>query len=249
VIANPLYIGSCEVAPGGTGVDGQDRIAGDRDDGGDETRMVPKKMPRRSRSSRAPATELDALGAALLVVDGGGAVVHATGWQSAFPSSAPDTIPPEEEAVDPVTEALARAIAESRRRGGPSHSVVEISLARQRFYSIAAAPAGAGNPPGTTLVMALEVTDAFQPGPREGAAIRQLGHDLKSPLTSMSGAVEMLQSGRFGTLNGQQERLLAMMQKGIDMMMTLIDEAAAPYRETRGDEFMGRGRAATSGER
>jgi signal transduction histidine kinase len=72
-----------------------------------------------------------------------------------------------------------------------------------------------------------------QAGTEEGKVIRQLGHDLRTPLTSISGAVELLQSGRLGGLQPQQERVVSLMQKGVEGMVRLIDESTAPFRKDR----------------
>jgi signal transduction histidine kinase len=67
----------------------------------------------------------------------------------------------------------------------------------------------------------------------EGKVIRALGHDLRTPLTSISGAVELLQSGRLGGLEPPQEKVLGLMAKGVENMVRLIDEATAPYHNDR----------------
>jgi len=95
-------------------------------------------------------------------------------------------------------------------------------------------------------VLASEITEAFTIAPREGQAIRDLGHDLRSPLTSLSGAVELLQSGRVGALTQEQDRLLGMMQQGLQMMLTLIDDATSPYRAAAGPGNPGHPRAEAS---
>src|SRR5438093_474219 len=86
---------------------------------------------------------------------------------------------------------------------------------------------GASGPNGDGGRAALvpEITDAFGVGPREGDSIRELAHDLRTPLAWMSGAVELLESGRLGRLTADQVRLLDMLGKGLQMMLTLIDDA------------------------
>ena len=50
----------------------------------------------------------------------------------------------------------------------------------------------------------------------------------------MSGAVELLQSGRIGEVSPEQGRLLSMLRKGLDMMLALIDRATEDYRRSAG---------------
>jgi signal transduction histidine kinase len=179
---------------------------------------------------------------ASILVESSGAVARTVGWDKVFPTPAPRRIAPGEESLDAVLEGIGEAVGEARRLGRPIRKMVETCTGRQRFYAIAAAPTGPRSAAPIQVII-LEMTDAFQAGPKEGGAMRQLGHDLKSPLTSMSGAVEMLQSSRFGAVNGQQEKLLKMLGKGIDMMLTLIVEATAPYHADQLKDFIGGGAA------
>ena len=194
------------------------------------------------RGNSSPAPDLESVGAALIVVESSGAVARAAGWDRVFPTPVPRRITPGEESLDAVIEGIGDAVGEARRLEKPVRRMIETCTGRQRFYAIAAAPVEPRKGAATQVVV-IEMTDAFQAGPKEGSAMRQLAHDLKSPLTSMSGAVEMLQSGRFGAVNGQQEKLLMMLGKGIDMMLTLIVEATAPYRADQLKDIIGGGAA------
>ena len=57
----------------------------------------------------------------------------------------------------------------------------------------------------------------------------------------MSGAVELLESGRLGQLTPEQTRLLGMLGKGMLMMLSLIDDATARAKAAQAAD--GRGRA------
>jgi signal transduction histidine kinase len=57
----------------------------------------------------------------------------------------------------------------------------------------------------------------------------------------MSGAVELLESGRLGQLTPEQTRLLGMLGKGMQMMLSLIDDASTRAKAVQSAE--GRGRA------
>ena len=206
---------------------------------------VLRQIARRPRVARAPGSEAEAIGAALLIVDARRGVVRALGWENLFGGPPPERIVPTGSSADPVLEALASAIEEAARSGVLAHRITGAGLDRRRLYSIAAGPLG-GDAPRHTVVMALEIAATIQAGPQEGEAIRQLAHDLKSPLTSVSGAVELLQSGRLGSLSAPQLRLLGMVQKGVEMMLALIEKAAAPYREPVGKTVRGGTPAAIS---
>ena len=200
----------------------------------------------RGRGSRRDAQvvgasdiEMESVGAAVVVVDGSGTVVRVSGWEKVANAPAPSRIPPGDDLPDQLLEGIAAAIDEARRLCGPTRRVVGVELDKRRFYSVSAGPLGpAGGP---TAALILEITDAFGLGPREGDSIRELSHDLRTPLASMSGAVELLESGRLGQLTPEQIRLLGMLGKGMQMMLTLIDDASARARAAQ--EAAGRSRA------
>ena len=60
--------------------------------------------------------------------------------------------------------------------------------------------------------------------------MRRLGHDLRSPLTSISGAAELLETGRLGEVTASQRKCLEVIHKGIEGLVQLIEQATAPYR-------------------
>lgn len=220
---------------------------GGRAGGKDADRAVKARAVHRpDRAAGGPGVpDFDGLHAALLVVDGDGEVTQAAGWDRVAGGRAPERLrrgasapgraaagaDPDAgaETEDALLDAVAAAVEESRRSRGPIRTVAEVTSDRPRYYSLSAGPARGGSG-GETAVLVVEITEAFKAGPREGDSIRQLGHDLRTPLTSMGGAVELLQSGRLGELTPEQERLLGMLQQGMQMMLSLIDEATEPYR-------------------
>lgn len=173
--------------------------------------------------------EIEALGAALVVVDPDGTVIAAPGWEKAFGSPPPARIPQEEDPEE-LVQGVAAALEEGRRRATPTCRMVMVELDRKRYYSVAAGPLLSDRRRGRAAAIVMEVTDALGAGPREGDAIRQLAHDLRTPLTSISGAAELLESGRLGRLTPEQAPLLEMMQKGLQLMLSLIGEASARAR-------------------
>jgi len=63
------------------------------------------------------------------------------------------------------------------------------------------------------------------------ALVSQLAHDLRSPLTSISGAAELLLSGRVGDLVGAQARLVKIVDEGTRKMGTIISNVYEEGRE------------------
>ena len=168
----------------------------------------------------------ESVGAAFLVVDRAGWVLRSDGWERVLKTPTPARIPAQGDDPNPLLDGVTAALEEARRLAGPTRRMVSIELDRERFYTVSAGPIG-GKGEGAAAALVMEITELFSLGPREGDAIRQLAHDLRTPLTSMSGAVELLESGRLGQLTPEQVRLLEMLGKGMQMMMSLLDDASA----------------------
>ncbi len=67
--------------------------------------------------------------------------------------------------------------------------------------------------------------------------IAAIGHDLRTPLTSMSGFVGLLRDGDQGPLSPKQQRYLDIVQRAADRLQQLVDELlATPRRDVSGSE-------------
>jgi signal transduction histidine kinase len=168
-------------------------------------------------------------GVAFLLVGRGGTVLASQGWETVSADPAPRRLG-EGADDDPIVRSIGEVVSDVRKTGRPAARRVEVSLERPRTYGITAGPIS-GKGKDEAVAVAVQEAPAAQAGRAEGQVIRQLGHDLRTPLTSISGAVELLQSGRLGSVAPQQERVLGMMQKGVDAMVRLIDEATTPFRK------------------
>ena len=197
-------------------------------------------MTRKPSRSHRPAAksqpfEVESLDAAVVVVDRKGSVLRASGWEKTAKTPVPSRIPPADDVPDQLLDGIAAAIDEARRLSAPIRRVVAVELDKRRFYSVSAGPL-ATNGDHQAAALVLEITDAFGLGPREGDCIRELAHDLRTPLASMSGAVELLESGRLGQLTPEQAKLLAMLGKGMQMMLSLIDDASTRAKAAQAAE-------------
>ena len=218
--------------------------------------MSPRKLKNRPgagrRASKARASgartrpaahepPVEAVGAAMLTIDGSRRVLASPGWELLIGSPAPERIPPRGESEDDLLIRLGEAIDEAGAGHGPAHRVARIEVDRGRYYFISAGHRngesdGRANVSknGRTPVLVMEITSAFNAGPEEGEEIRQLAHDLRSPMTSMSGAAELLQSGRIGQVSPEQNKLLSLLRRGIQMSIELIDGATEKYQRAAG---------------
>ena len=201
----------------------------------------------RGRPAEGAAPETRGLGAALLIVGAAGEVRRAEGWEEVMGSPVPESLHGVDGTPAELAEALDGVVAEARRGRCPARRVVRVDLDRKRYYVVAAGPLPGKAPDGGEVsAMVLEITEGFVIGPREGDELRQLAHDLRTPLASMSGAVELLESGRLGQITAEQTRLLGMLQSGMQMMLSLLDDASA---RARASQATGGAGAATGGAR
>jgi signal transduction histidine kinase len=191
------------------------------------------RLVKGARKGEPRAAETGAL--ALLIVNVDGAVADSSGWETVSVDPVPSRIGGGR-GEDPILRAAGEAAAEARRTRRPSARAAEVSLDRTRLYSITAAPLP-GRGKGRAVSVVVHEVPLPGAGRTEGRVIRQLGHDLRTPLTSISGAVELMQSGRLGACPPQQVKVLGMMQKAVDAMVRLIDEATAPYRREAGADL------------
>jgi signal transduction histidine kinase len=63
------------------------------------------------------------------------------------------------------------------------------------------------------------------------AVFSQVNHDLRSPLTSIGGATELLMSGRVAEMDAMQRRLLAIIEESVKKMSEILARTKARLSE------------------
>jgi two-component system, OmpR family, phosphate regulon sensor histidine kinase PhoR len=82
-----------------------------------------------------------------------------------------------------------------------------------------------GEAAGTREVV--EFVDWLRPLDRTGAQLLcAASHQLRTPLTSIAGYLELLVDGAVGPVTAEQERLLQTVTRNVSRLMTLIDALA-----------------------
>jgi signal transduction histidine kinase len=82
----------------------------------------------------------------------------------------------------------------------------------------------AGN--GVEGAWVVELTPITQPLTASGAlhkVLSQVRHDIRSPLTSIKGAAELLLSGRIGAPDAPQRRMLGIIEEGVRRVNDVLD--------------------------
>ena len=80
--------------------------------------------------------------------------------------------------------------------------------------------------PERMLAIVTDLSEMIRHCGLEDDVVRQVRHDLCGPLTSLRGAVDLLQTGRLGTLEESQRKLLGLMDRAAQQMADLL--ATAP---------------------
>ena len=95
-----------------------------------------------------------------------------------------------------------------------------------------AGPDGAGGP-GERILMMVDVGEVLSSSASIRKVFSQVNHDLRSPLTSISGAAELLQSGRAGDLPGMQKRLVTIVEESARKMADILARTKSSLAEKR----------------
>jgi len=81
---------------------------------------------------------------------------------------------------------------------------------------------GSGDREECRVVMIQDITAPLTESPALQRVFSQVNHDLRSPLTSIAGAAELLLSGRVGPIDGIQRRLVTIVEEGTEKMRAIL---------------------------
>jgi len=98
------------------------------------------------------------------------------------------------------------------------------------YFWVQVIPLGAGGVGGRLILLA-DLTTHITGSEPVRRLVSQLAHDLRSPLTSIAGAAELLLSGRVGALAGAQQKLVKIVDEGSSRMNAIIRNVSEEGRE------------------
>ena len=134
-----------------------------------------------------------------------------------------------------ILEALREAVR------GWSTSERTVSLDRQsRRHVLLRTAVGPGNADGDRMVaMVIELTEIIRQGRLSEDFMSQVRHDLRGPLTSMRGGVDLLRTERVGRLNERQSRLLDLLERACHQMIGIVSAAESEASAERAQDPRG----------
>ena len=119
-------------------------------------------------------------------------------------------------------------VADSFRRAASTAEACRDLLVRQDEEEIhymwvtVSDKGGSGGPEECRVVMMQDITAPLTESPALQRIFSQVNHDLRSPLTSIAGAAELLLSGRVGAIDGVQRRLVTIVEEGTQKMSAIL---------------------------
>jgi signal transduction histidine kinase len=87
---------------------------------------------------------------------------------------------------------------------------------------MSAAAADSTGEPGERILMLVDVTELLGSSATVRSVFSQVNHDLRSPLTSIGGAAELLASGRVGEMDGMQKRLVGIVEESVRKIAEIL---------------------------
>ena len=118
-------------------------------------------------------------------------------------------------------------LRQARQAWTPLIRLVTLDRQHRIYVLVETAVAGKGSGKGLMVALVMNLTEVMGQGDMAGDFVRQVRHDLRGPLTSMRGAVDLLLTERLGRLDPRQKKLIDLMDKAAHQMADLVSETAA----------------------
>lgn len=165
--------------------------------------------------------------AAILLIDTTGRVVLANGKSSQLLGrdlTGSDFVVERLEDDLPLLETVANLYRESvsNHRSGRELIATTDANGSHFYWATVTQSEGAGGAGQDRVIVVLDISEPVMEGPAIRKVFSQISHDLRSPLTSIAGAAELLQSGRVGVMEPVQARLVRIVEEGARKMGEIL---------------------------
>ncbi len=166
---------------------------------------------------------LDGIAAGVLVVDEGGRILHASSAVARLLGGEIGDLPAEvAQAGEMPRREVVSALLEACTSWEEVHRLITFDRERRHYFYLSAAPHEGKDGSRRIVALVMDLTDVVLQGDMAAEFVRQARHDMRGPLTSIQGGVELLLTERLGRLEERQRKLLHIMVKGIQSMVTIL---------------------------
>ena len=118
-----------------------------------------------------------------------------------------------------------RAVCET---GSPVSRLITWDKERRHYLYLSATRREEDASGRRVVAMVMDLTDVVAGGEIAEEFVRQLRHDLRGPLTSIKGAVDLLRTEWLGSLSAGQARLLELMDTAVRSMTEMVARRNRP---------------------
>jgi signal transduction histidine kinase len=188
--------------------------------------LAAEKQPRESREDLAPFA-LAGISAGVLVCDPSGGVLYASAPLVPLLGGELRRIESDkgsESAGGSIRGQFLDALGEALRSGRPVDRLLTHDEDRRRMFYLSVFPRMDAHGQLRTVAHLMDLSELVARGDLIADVLRQVRHDLRGPLTSLLGAVELMQTERVGRLEERQRRLLQIMEKAAQNMSAMVTE-------------------------
>lgn len=189
--------------------------------------LAAEKQPLESREDLAPFA-LAGISAGVLVCDPAGSVLYASsplvpllGGELRHIESDRGSA---EGAGGSIRGQFLDALGEALRSGRPVDRLLTHDEDRRRMFHLSVFPREDAHGQLRTVAHLMDLSELVARGDLIADVLRQVRHDLRGPLTSLLGAIELMQTERVGRLEERQRRLLQIMEKAAQNMSAMVTE-------------------------
>ncbi len=128
----------------------------------------------------------------------------------------------------PLAERIKNSFQRLRAHGGAELVIAEGDEGPRYYWLSLSAPRNTA----ARLLMVQDVGAALAGSEGLGRIVSQLTHDLRSPLTSIAGAAEMMRSQRMGELPAPVSRLAGIVQEGARRIDEILSQVRGKFPRT-----------------
>jgi two-component system, NtrC family, sensor histidine kinase KinB len=180
---------------------------------------------------------LEGIPAGVLVLDPSGRVLFASGRAAKLMGGGVENVTSDTATSDDFPRRdVFNQLCKACETWSPVSRLVTFDRECRHYILVSASPLPENGGERRMAVLLMDLTDVVAQGDMAKEFVRQVRHDLRSPLTSVRGAVDLLLSERLGTLDEKQKKLVVLVEKAAHSMTAIVSGGPAQAVSGTGQE-------------